>query len=167
MHVLSWIWTCGGVQLSPASRWYQNECDGVSYHQRLDGLLNRLFSRRSKKTSKLRVTGLCEGNSSLAMPFCPEFPYLLRNLPYICTALCKCSFSKRWRIYQIEFLKCYYWCETEIWKHSYLRNISQETVNITFTTQIARFMGPTWGPPGSCRPQMGPMSAPWTLLSGT
>ena len=22
---------------------------------------------------------------------------------------------------------------------------------------IARFMGPTWGPPGSCRPQMGPM----------
>ena len=25
-------------------------------------------------------------------------------------------------------------------------------------------MGPTWGPPGSCRPQMGPMLAPWTLL---
>ena len=33
--------------------------------------------------------------------------------------------------------------------------------------QIAKFMGPTWGPPGSCRPQMGPMLAPWTLLSGT
>ena len=31
---------------------------------------------------------------------------------------------------------------------------------------IAKFMGPTWGPPGSNRPQMGPMSAPWTLLSG-
>ena len=29
------------------------------------------------------------------------------------------------------------------------------------TPQIARFMGPTWGPPGSCRPQMGPMLAPW------
>ena len=27
-------------------------------------------------------------------------------------------------------------------------------------------MGPTWDPPGSCRPQMGPMLAPWTLLSG-
>ena len=27
-------------------------------------------------------------------------------------------------------------------------------------------LGPTWGPPGSCRPQMGPMLAPWTLLSG-
>ena len=35
-------------------------------------------------------------------------------------------------------------------------------------SQIARFMGPTWGPPRSCRPQMGPiaMLAPWTLLSG-
>ena len=27
-------------------------------------------------------------------------------------------------------------------------------------------MRPTWGPSGSCRPQMGPMLAPWTLLSG-
>ena len=26
--------------------------------------------------------------------------------------------------------------------------------------QIAKFMGPTCGPPGSCRPQMGPMLAP-------
>ena len=34
------------------------------------------------------------------------------------------------------------------------------------STQIAKFVGPTWGPPGSCRPQMGPMLAPCTLLSG-
>ena len=34
------------------------------------------------------------------------------------------------------------------------------------TAQIAKFMGPRWGPTGSCRPQMGPMLAPWTLLSG-
>ena len=33
-------------------------------------------------------------------------------------------------------------------------------------TQIAKFMGPTWGPPGSCQPQMGPMLAPWTWISG-
>ena len=31
---------------------------------------------------------------------------------------------------------------------------------------MARIMGPTWGPPGSCRPQVGPMWAPQTLLSG-
>ena len=33
-------------------------------------------------------------------------------------------------------------------------------------TQIATFMGPAWGLPGSSRPQMGPMLVPWTLLSG-
>ena len=33
-------------------------------------------------------------------------------------------------------------------------------------SQIAKFMGPTWGPPGSCRTQMAPLSAPWTLLLG-
>ena len=27
-------------------------------------------------------------------------------------------------------------------------------------TQIATFMGPTWGPPGSCRPHVGPILAP-------
>ena len=34
------------------------------------------------------------------------------------------------------------------------------------TTLIARFMGPTWGPSGADRTQVGPMLAPWTLLSG-
>ena len=33
-------------------------------------------------------------------------------------------------------------------------------------TQIAQFTGPTWGPPGSYRPQMGPTLAPCNLLSG-
>ena len=28
--------------------------------------------------------------------------------------------------------------------------------NIIMSTQIAKFMGPTWGPPGACRTQMGP-----------
>ena len=40
-----------------------NGRDCVSIHQRLDCLLNCLFGHRSKKTSKLHVTGLCEGNS--------------------------------------------------------------------------------------------------------
>ena len=43
--------------------WRDNEHDGVSYHQPHGCLLNRLFRRRSQKTSKLRVTGLCVGNS--------------------------------------------------------------------------------------------------------
>ena len=43
--------------------WRHNDQDGVSNHQPHGCLLNRLFRRRSKKTSKLRVTGLCVGNS--------------------------------------------------------------------------------------------------------
>ena len=43
-------------------QWGHNEGVGVSNELCPDCLLNRLFSRRSKKTSKLRVTGLCEGN---------------------------------------------------------------------------------------------------------
>ena len=34
------------------------------------------------------------------------------------------------------------------------------------TSQIAKLTGPTWGPPRCCRPQMDPVLAPWTSLSG-
>ena len=44
-------------------QWRHNEHDGVSNHQPHDCLLNHLFRRRSKKTSKLRFTSLCAGNS--------------------------------------------------------------------------------------------------------
>ena len=41
-------------------QWRHNGRDGVSNHQPHDCLLKLLFRRRSKKTSKLRVTGLCK-----------------------------------------------------------------------------------------------------------
>ena len=47
-----------------ALQWRHNERGSVSNHQPHDCLLNRWFRRRSKKTSKLRVTGLCAGTSS-------------------------------------------------------------------------------------------------------
>ena len=46
-----------------------NDRNGVSNHRRLDRLPSRLSRRRSKKTSKLRVTGLCEGNSPVTGEF--------------------------------------------------------------------------------------------------
>ena len=49
------------VASEEALQWCHNERDGVSNHQPHDCLLNRLFRHRSKKTSKLRVTGLCDG----------------------------------------------------------------------------------------------------------
>ena len=50
-----------------ALQWCHNEHDGVSNHRRLDSLLKRLFSRRSKKTSKLHITSLCEENSPVTV----------------------------------------------------------------------------------------------------
>ena len=54
-----------------ALQWRCNGYDGVSNHRRLDGVLNRLWRCRSKETSKLRVTGLCEGNSPVSYRWIP------------------------------------------------------------------------------------------------
>ena len=53
-----------------ALHWRHNGRYSVSNHKPHDCLLNRLFRCISKKTSKLRVTGLCAGNS----PGTGEFP---------------------------------------------------------------------------------------------
>ena len=59
-----------GPVIPKSLRWRHNEHNRVSNHQPHDCLLNRLFRRRSKKTSKLHITGICEGNS----PVTGEFP---------------------------------------------------------------------------------------------
>ena len=50
-------------------QWRHNEHYRVSNHQPYNCLLNRLFRHRSKKTSKLRVTGFCAGNSPVTSEF--------------------------------------------------------------------------------------------------
>ena len=65
------VWIINGFQgYFTSLLWGHNGRGSVSNHQLHDCLLNRLFRRRSKKTSKLRVTGLCAGNS----PVTGEFP---------------------------------------------------------------------------------------------
>ena len=54
---------------SPPLQWRHNGHDSVSKHQPHDCLHNHLFRRRSKKTSKLHVTGLCAGNSTVTSEF--------------------------------------------------------------------------------------------------
>ena len=54
---------CMPLMCHKTLHWRHNDHDCVSNHQPHGCLLNRLFRRRSKKTSKLRVTGLCVGNS--------------------------------------------------------------------------------------------------------
>ena len=59
-------------EMDPGIKLQERHCgrDGISNHQPHDCLLNRLIRHRSKKTSKLRVTGLCAGKS----PVTGEFP---------------------------------------------------------------------------------------------
>ena len=60
-------------------RWRHNERDCVSNHQPHDCLNNRVLS---KKTSKLRITGLCERNSPVTGEFPHKGPVTLKTFPY-------------------------------------------------------------------------------------
>ena len=57
-----------------------NERDGLSNHQPYDCLLTRLFRRISKKTLKLLVTGLCEGNSQVIGEFPAQRTSIAENV---------------------------------------------------------------------------------------
>ena len=57
-------------RVSNSLQWRHSGRNSVSNHQPHHYSLNRLFRRRSKKTPKLRITGLCAGNS----PVTGEFP---------------------------------------------------------------------------------------------
>ena len=59
-----------------------NGRDGVSNHQPHDCLLNRLFGRGSKKTSKLRVIGLCAGNSPMTGDSPHKWPVTRKMFPF-------------------------------------------------------------------------------------
>ena len=78
-------------------QWRHNELHCVSNHRRLHGLLTCLFSYRSKETSKLRVTGLCAGNSRVT----GEFPaHKASNAENV---------SIWWRHHGCDNLQCHQW----------------------------------------------------------
>ena len=103
-HTWGWAMVC----LCEYKFWFtlqlrHNGCDSVSNHQPHDCLLNRLFRRRSKKTSKLRVTGLCAGNS----PGPVNSPQMASNAEnvsiwwrhhmfYVCCCSASCSIILFW-----------------------------------------------------------------------
>ena len=68
------------IDFSDLLLWRHNVRDGVSNHQPHDCLLNRSFRRRSKKTSKLRVTGLSAGNSPVTGKFPAQMASYAENV---------------------------------------------------------------------------------------
>ena len=63
-------------------QWRHNDHDSVSNHQPHGCLLNRLFRRKSKKTSKLRVTGLCVGKSPGPVNYPHKGPVTRKMFPF-------------------------------------------------------------------------------------
>ena len=67
----------------------------VSNHLRLSCLPNRVFKRRSKKASKLRFTGLCEGNPLVTGGSCCYIPLpLLLLIPIAIVTLAWGTYQK-------------------------------------------------------------------------
>ena len=82
-------------------RWRRNGHGVMSNHQPHHCLLNHLFGCRSKKTSKLCVTGLCAGNSPGTAEFPPQMAsnaenvsiwwrhHELRDVPGVSSIVCE------------------------------------------------------------------------------
>ena len=85
-------------------QWRHNGHDDVSNHQPHDCLLNRLFRRRSKKTSKLRTTGLCQRNS----PVTGEFPAHRASNAENISILWRHHDPNQWRMTQFTVAICIY-----------------------------------------------------------
>ena len=66
----------GNSKLVTSLQWRHNGRDDVSYHQPHECLVSRLFKRRSKKTSKLRVTCLCAGEFPAQMASSAENAFI-------------------------------------------------------------------------------------------
>ena len=63
-------------------QWRHNGHDNVSNHKAHGCLLNHLFRRRSKKTSKLRVIGIYAGNSPGTGEFPAQMASNAENFPF-------------------------------------------------------------------------------------
>ena len=81
-YVSSEVRPTRGERLCTTLRWRHNGSDGVSNHQPHDCLLNHLCRRRSKKTSKLRVTGLCVGNHRGPVNSQHKWPVARKMFPF-------------------------------------------------------------------------------------
>ena len=74
-------------------KWRHNGCVDDSNHQLHDCLLNHLFRHRWKKTSKLRVTGLCVGNSTTTAH---KWPVTRKMFPFDGVMMSKLDFVSPW-----------------------------------------------------------------------
>ena len=73
-----------------------------SNHRSLHYFINQLFRRRSKKTTKLRVTSLCEGNPLVTGGFIRKGPVRQKKFPFVDVS---CGYN-RYHDYRSQMAKC-------------------------------------------------------------
>ena len=131
------------VEFSISLQWRHNGRDDVSNHQPHHCLLNRVFRCRWKKTSKLRVTGLCAENS----PVTGEFPaHMASNAENV---------SIWWRHHiprstSRSSYRCYRWDSWETVLSLYRFSIERPPVANVRATALTPYhplkpLQPTWG----------------------
>ena len=98
---------CYGVVMYPL-QWRHNGHDSVSNQQPHHCLLNRLSRRRSKKTSKLRVTDFCVGNSPVASEFPAQMASNAENFSHLITSSCHFDPSRTMLCADLHTYTCQY-----------------------------------------------------------
>ena len=137
----------------------------------------RLFRRRSKKTSKLHVTGLCQGNSPVTGEYPAQSASNAENVPFddVISNCCNLNFvipnTLQWMVTWAIPIKCVWWIPINLVtdKLAYVRVITR--VYCTYKQhQIYIYMhwfnfifSPLWY--WSLRPGMGVTKAPLVNFS--
>ena len=127
---------------------HHNGRDSVSNHQPHDCLLNRLLRCRSKKTSKLRVTGLCSGNSPGPVNS-PHKRLVTRKVFPFDDVIMEKVFSLRWHCLKTVWLRrrlfyrCYYCFMPREGRHFWVN-----TYNVIMTVLSRHVLG------GLCLPAL-------------
>ena len=102
--------------------WRHNGFDRVSNHQPRHCILSRLFRRRSKKTSKLRLTGLCRGIHRRPVNSPYKWPVTRKMFPFddvIMTVRARIKWTRYVYIITCRFLRDY-----QSWYQDSLQEVS-------------------------------------------
>ena len=120
----------GACSTGNTLRWRHNERDGISNHQAHDCLLNHLFRCRSRKRSKLCITGLCAGNSLGTGEFPAQMASKVKKV------------SIWWRHHDFDFLLNSNYDKTCCWHNRNIRGILSQW-NFVFTKKAPLFLACT------------------------
>ena len=152
----------------PLLQWRHNDHDSVANHQPHGCLLNCMFRRRSKKTSKLCVTGLCGGNSPgpvnsphkgpVTRKMFPFDDVIMMTSPSVQKGLGKsqpcCYFEKRVHALTIKTFKLYHadrihknifaFSFLKLWWHNLLKYFPMSRIWYAYPTWSIQFSLINW-----------------------